>query len=256
MSATNTTSATSAINILSATSASIATNTTITINNTSATITTRAIRATNCPTRNDLQNIQTKENMDWTLYGLAFFRYFFSLLKPVVHWTQREQSMILNNNFGTDGNYTKPWHFSAYSLTLLKPFKILSAGCSISVDSELVLRAVGTILSRVRFLPPAPWPDGDPEILRNSSKLSLCGRHCLANGMSPSSSSSVSQPSPQQEDLTLLMATIKEHSRYCRQLFIRNLQIACAPEQLTALPVSKKRFMQAGELEPVILSLW
>ncbi|GFO30561.1 hypothetical protein PoB_005706600 [Plakobranchus ocellatus] len=36
-----------------------------------------------------------------------------------------------------------------------------------TVASESALRSAGTILSRVRAPPPAPWPDGGPESLRS-----------------------------------------------------------------------------------------
>ncbi|GFN78836.1 hypothetical protein PoB_000534200 [Plakobranchus ocellatus] len=36
-----------------------------------------------------------------------------------------------------------------------------------TVDSESALRSAGTLLSRVRAMPPAPWPDGGPESLRS-----------------------------------------------------------------------------------------
>ncbi|GFN88810.1 hypothetical protein PoB_001531600 [Plakobranchus ocellatus] len=36
-----------------------------------------------------------------------------------------------------------------------------------TVDSKSALRSVGTILSRVRALPPAPWPGGGPESLKS-----------------------------------------------------------------------------------------
>ncbi|GFN95072.1 hypothetical protein PoB_002157800 [Plakobranchus ocellatus] len=36
-----------------------------------------------------------------------------------------------------------------------------------TVDSESSLRSAGTLLSRVRALPPAPWPDGRRESLRS-----------------------------------------------------------------------------------------
>ncbi|GFN80950.1 hypothetical protein PoB_000745600 [Plakobranchus ocellatus] len=36
-----------------------------------------------------------------------------------------------------------------------------------TVASESALRSAGTLLSRVRVLPPAPWPDGGPESLRS-----------------------------------------------------------------------------------------
>ncbi|GFN88978.1 hypothetical protein PoB_001548400 [Plakobranchus ocellatus] len=40
-----------------------------------------------------------------------------------------------------------------------------------SVESESALRSAGTLLSRVRALPPAPWPDGGPENLRSPCTL-------------------------------------------------------------------------------------
>ncbi|GFO36313.1 hypothetical protein PoB_006281800, partial [Plakobranchus ocellatus] len=36
-----------------------------------------------------------------------------------------------------------------------------------TVVSESALRSAGTLLSRVRVPPPAPWPDGGPESLRS-----------------------------------------------------------------------------------------
>ncbi|GFO15694.1 hypothetical protein PoB_004219900 [Plakobranchus ocellatus] len=36
-----------------------------------------------------------------------------------------------------------------------------------TVASEFALRSAGTLLSRVRAPPPAPWPDGGPESLRS-----------------------------------------------------------------------------------------
>ncbi|GFN91509.1 hypothetical protein PoB_001801500 [Plakobranchus ocellatus] len=36
-----------------------------------------------------------------------------------------------------------------------------------TVASESALRSAGTLLSRVRSPPPAPWPDGEPESLRS-----------------------------------------------------------------------------------------
>ncbi|GFN77817.1 hypothetical protein PoB_000432300 [Plakobranchus ocellatus] len=39
------------------------------------------------------------------------------------------------------------------------------------VDSESALRSTGTLLSRIRVPPPAPWPDGEPESLR----ILFCG---------------------------------------------------------------------------------
>ncbi|GFN85795.1 hypothetical protein PoB_001230100 [Plakobranchus ocellatus] len=36
-----------------------------------------------------------------------------------------------------------------------------------TVANESTLRSAGTLLSRVRAPPPAPWPDGGPESLRS-----------------------------------------------------------------------------------------
>ncbi|GFN91067.1 hypothetical protein PoB_001757300 [Plakobranchus ocellatus] len=36
-----------------------------------------------------------------------------------------------------------------------------------TVDSESALRSARILLSQVRALPPAPWPDGGPESLRS-----------------------------------------------------------------------------------------
>ncbi|GFO29907.1 hypothetical protein PoB_005641200 [Plakobranchus ocellatus] len=43
----------------------------------------------------------------------------------------------------------------------------LLGGVGGSVASESALRFSGTLLSRVRAPPPAPWPDGGPESLRS-----------------------------------------------------------------------------------------
>ncbi|GFN80853.1 hypothetical protein PoB_000735900 [Plakobranchus ocellatus] len=40
-------------------------------------------------------------------------------------------------------------------------------GVGDTVTSESALRSAGTLLSRVRAPPPAPWPDGGPESLRS-----------------------------------------------------------------------------------------
>ncbi|GFN98401.1 hypothetical protein PoB_002490700 [Plakobranchus ocellatus] len=42
-----------------------------------------------------------------------------------------------------------------------------SWGVDSTVASESALRSAGTLLSRVRAPPPAPWPDGEPESLRS-----------------------------------------------------------------------------------------
>ncbi|GFO38112.1 hypothetical protein PoB_006461700 [Plakobranchus ocellatus] len=47
--------------------------------------------------------------------------------------------------------------------TILLP----NGGVGGTVASESALRSAGTILSRVRTPPPAPWPDGGPESLRS-----------------------------------------------------------------------------------------
>ncbi|GFO43482.1 hypothetical protein PoB_006998700 [Plakobranchus ocellatus] len=39
--------------------------------------------------------------------------------------------------------------------------------CTGTVDSDLILRPAETHLSRVRVLPPTPWPDGKPGSLRS-----------------------------------------------------------------------------------------
>ncbi|GFO11444.1 hypothetical protein PoB_003794900 [Plakobranchus ocellatus] len=44
----------------------------------------------------------------------------------------------------------------------------LVEGVGGTVASESVLRSAGTLLSRVRVPPPAPWPDGGSESLRRS----------------------------------------------------------------------------------------
>ncbi|GFN90573.1 hypothetical protein PoB_001707900 [Plakobranchus ocellatus] len=36
-----------------------------------------------------------------------------------------------------------------------------------TVDTESGLRSAGTLLSPARAPPPAPWPDGGPEVLRS-----------------------------------------------------------------------------------------
>ncbi|GFN80115.1 hypothetical protein PoB_000662100 [Plakobranchus ocellatus] len=44
-----------------------------------------------------------------------------------------------------------------------------------TVDSESSLRSAGTLLSRVRVLPPAPWPDRGRESLRSPCcRLAIC----------------------------------------------------------------------------------
>ncbi|GFO42410.1 hypothetical protein PoB_006891500 [Plakobranchus ocellatus] len=43
----------------------------------------------------------------------------------------------------------------------------LGGGVSGTVASESALRSAGTLLSRVRAPPPAPWPDGGSESLRS-----------------------------------------------------------------------------------------
>ncbi|GFO22663.1 hypothetical protein PoB_004916800 [Plakobranchus ocellatus] len=43
----------------------------------------------------------------------------------------------------------------------------MTGGVGGTVASESALRSAGTILSRVRAPPPAPWPDGGPESLRS-----------------------------------------------------------------------------------------
>ncbi|GFO18614.1 hypothetical protein PoB_004511900 [Plakobranchus ocellatus] len=45
-----------------------------------------------------------------------------------------------------------------------------------TVASESALRSTGTLLSRVRAQPPAPWPDGGPESLK-----SPCGQAIYKN---------------------------------------------------------------------------
>ncbi|GFO12104.1 hypothetical protein PoB_003860900 [Plakobranchus ocellatus] len=40
-------------------------------------------------------------------------------------------------------------------------------GVSGIVDIESALRSAKTLLSRIRALPPVPWPDGGPESLRS-----------------------------------------------------------------------------------------
>ncbi|GFO28535.1 hypothetical protein PoB_005504000 [Plakobranchus ocellatus] len=42
-----------------------------------------------------------------------------------------------------------------------------TAGVGGSVASDFALRSAGTLLSRVRAPPLAPWPDGEPESLRS-----------------------------------------------------------------------------------------
>ncbi|GFO45014.1 acetylcholine receptor subunit alpha [Plakobranchus ocellatus] len=47
-------------------------------------------------------------------------------------------------------------------------YEIISfGGVGGTVASESALRSAGTLLSRVRAPPPAPWPDGGPESLRS-----------------------------------------------------------------------------------------
>ncbi|GFO12680.1 hypothetical protein PoB_003918500 [Plakobranchus ocellatus] len=44
-----------------------------------------------------------------------------------------------------------------------------------TVVSESALRSAGTLLSRVRAPPPAPWPDGGPKSLRSPCcGLAIC----------------------------------------------------------------------------------
>ncbi|GFO08010.1 hypothetical protein PoB_003451500 [Plakobranchus ocellatus] len=51
---------------------------------------------------------------------------------------------------------------------LLNPPDILKLrGVGGTVASESALRSAGTLLSRVRAPPSAPWPDGGPESLRS-----------------------------------------------------------------------------------------
>ncbi|GFO02084.1 hypothetical protein PoB_002858900 [Plakobranchus ocellatus] len=44
---------------------------------------------------------------------------------------------------------------------MLKAFIVRGVGGTVA--SESALRSAGTLLSRVRAPPPAPWPDGGPE---------------------------------------------------------------------------------------------
>ncbi|GFO49796.1 hypothetical protein PoB_007630100 [Plakobranchus ocellatus] len=46
-------------------------------------------------------------------------------------------------------------------------FSGVRGGVGGTVASESALRSAGTLLSRVRAPPPAPWPDGGPESLRS-----------------------------------------------------------------------------------------
>ncbi|GFO03626.1 hypothetical protein PoB_003013100 [Plakobranchus ocellatus] len=50
-----------------------------------------------------------------------------------------------------------------------------------TVVSESTLRSAGTILSRVRAPPQAPWPDGGPESLRSP----CCGLAYISKGFNP-----------------------------------------------------------------------
>ncbi|GFO37817.1 hypothetical protein PoB_006432200 [Plakobranchus ocellatus] len=49
----------------------------------------------------------------------------------------------------------------------------LPASVGSTMASESHLRSAGTLLSRVRALPPAPWPDGGPESLRTPCGLAI-----------------------------------------------------------------------------------
>ncbi|GFO46570.1 hypothetical protein PoB_007307500 [Plakobranchus ocellatus] len=64
-------------------------------------------------------------------------------------------------------------HFSVAGVIFFGLSIILSSSCSSfggvggTVASESALRSAGTLLSRVRAPPTAPWPDGGPESLRS-----------------------------------------------------------------------------------------
>ncbi|GFO43647.1 hypothetical protein PoB_007015200 [Plakobranchus ocellatus] len=64
------------------------------------------------------------------------------------------------------GNLVLPPKDTAQNISLHQcslPF--LERGVGGTVASESALRSAGTLLSRVRAPPPAPWPDGGPESL-------------------------------------------------------------------------------------------
>ncbi|GFO03581.1 hypothetical protein PoB_003008600 [Plakobranchus ocellatus] len=53
-----------------------------------------------------------------------------------------------------------------------------SFGGTVAIKSAL--RSAGTLLSRIRALPPAPWPDDGPESLRSSCcGLAICKSQTL-----------------------------------------------------------------------------
>ncbi|GFO26673.1 hypothetical protein PoB_005317800 [Plakobranchus ocellatus] len=70
--------------------------------------------------------------------------------------------------------------FGARTTQPMLAYKFLpsfSRGVGGTVASEPALRSAGTLLSRVRAPPPAPWPDGGPESLRSP----CCGQATYKN---------------------------------------------------------------------------
>ncbi|GFN74586.1 hypothetical protein PoB_000109200 [Plakobranchus ocellatus] len=85
---------------------------------------------------------------------------------------------------------------------------IIIRGVGGSVVSESALRSAGTLLSRVRAPPRAPWPDGGPESLRSP----CYGLAIYKNQLSSSSSAAAAAAAAAVERKTLTtVPAIKEY---------------------------------------------